>query len=583
MDFVGGEVEAPAVGGELDVGHLEAARGDRAGGDAFGPGVDRVEVGEARRLRNEPQRVVVHPAEARRAQIAHPGVVVLPIEHPALPGGGVQEHQPAILVVGRAHHPHRLLAIPRQQGQAPPHLARRGRGGLGLLVGVRLRIGGRFVFGPGDAVDEGPDARPRLQVEDGEAAALLRVSDVAAAFDRLRIGGFGHVAGHIRDPRPLRLLRDEEEGMPAVSGERGFRHGLALGHLEAGRRFLFLLLLLALLARGRLVHVPEELPLLVLHVLLARGELGLLLPRARVRELHHEVALAGERDAEQAALAHEGDLGLAPSEAGARLRRGGAGDLTPRAGHGVDEHHVVLVHEQAATVRAVPFAGGRGSPAAGFIGEPPRLSPVAGHAPGGGLVLVLARLPPFEEELLRVSRPAQSGRPIADELRPAHDLVDREGRRGSLVGDEGQAISAGTRRDPGDALLGGVGEAGDLAEVLGPRGKLEKARALPGHDSPVRQPGVVLDSFGQQGDARGLPGRQLEALQPPLRSRHLADEAHRAAAGDGAQAAADVRDHHLRAPRPEIRHLERRRVREHEEHEGVGIGPGVVADGLDLG
>jgi hypothetical protein len=101
--LAGGDEDARAVGREARIVDLEPSGGEGAWGGVVQAA--RVEMLEAGRLGQEPDVPGVDPAVglAGAEAGAHPGVVVLVVQHAAPAGLGVDQHQPAVLVVGRAH------------------------------------------------------------------------------------------------------------------------------------------------------------------------------------------------------------------------------------------------------------------------------------------------------------------------------------------------------------------------------------------------------------------------------------------------------------------------------------------------
>src|SRR5206468_10440909 len=138
------------------------------------------------------------------------------------------------------------------QREAPPHL------------GGRLRGAGEIALRPRDLA--------RLSAQDREAPLLLGVAYLGPAGDLLRVGGLGHVVGHLRGLGPFGLLRHEQVYMVVVGGEGGVRDALSLLDLELRQRGLLLFFLFLLLFLRRLADVADELPLLLLEEGLAVGE-----------------------------------------------------------------------------------------------------------------------------------------------------------------------------------------------------------------------------------------------------------------------------------------------------------------------
>ena len=526
----------------------------------------------------------IQPKPALPCAGRNPGVVVLGVEDAAAPGLAVEQHQPAVLVVGRAHHRGGQAPVGRERRRAPTTArpagffssagfsARPPRSAPSsplLLLGLRLR----------HALDPGPGDLARHDVHDREAPRLLGVADVRAGRDHLGVRGLGHVVGHVGRARLLRLGGHHDVGEAPVVRDRRRRHRLSLGQVELGRRRALLLVLLALRARRRLLDVLQELALLLLQELLARGLVGLLLLRPRVRDLHGHVAARGQRDAEEVLVAHERHRRVAGREARIALGRGRARDLAARARDRVDQHDVALVLEQAEPARLVPAAVLTRRQAPLLVGQAPRLAARAGDGPGRGLVL--ARLAPFEVQLLRVAGEAQVGRRVADERGPAHDAVDRQRERRRLVRDDDQAIAGGRERETGDVLQLGRVEARALLPGAVRQHQLEQPVALSRQHPRPTEPRVVLDALRHPREALDRARREGHLGQPPLARRGLLDEADRGPAGHRADAAADVARHRLGASAAALRHHERRRVAQHEQHQRVRVAPGVVADGLD--
>ena len=460
-------------------------------------------------------------------------------------------------------------------------LARRGVSRLSGRGFLRLGLGLLFRLGLGHAVHERPDPLPLLQIEHGQPATLLLVAHHGSRRDLLGVGRFGDVAGDVGRLRPLRLLRHEQEREAPVARERPLADALALGDLELRRRLALLLLLVALAARGHLLDRLEQLALLVLQELLALGELRLLLLRPHVGELDQHVARGAERHAEEVVVADEGRRLFARGEAGARLGARGSREHAPRTGDAVHQHDVAVLDEEAGSPRRVPLAGHSRRLLALLVRQPARLSARARDDVGGGLVL--AGLAPLEEKLLRVAREAQAGGRIAHELGAAHDAVHAELEGPRLLGDDRDPVAARARGEPRQALQRGVGVARHLAELPGSGRQLQEPRALAHDHAPAGEPRVVLDAFGQAGEACRLPRARVELLEPPLALRDLAHEADAGAAGHRADAAAHVPRHHLGLAGAAIGELQRRRLAEHEQHQRVGVGPGVIAHGLHVG
>ena len=364
-------------------------------------GVDRVEVHPAVALGEEPEALLIrHPAErrivrARPAELAHPRIVVQRVEHARLARLRIDDDQPAILVVLRAHVRDRDRAVVGDLRHHPPR----------VLSGPFRR-----------------DRLARLEVQHGERAFVLRVADEGARGNVLGVARFGDV---VRDVRPLRAvgaLSEDDEDVRVVGRELQVGRRLPLGEVELwqGARLFFRFVLFLLL--GLDARVLDQLLLLLLDELLALGRLRIALLRLDVGELRDRAAV--ERHEKEVVLPREGDGRLVPRPARVRFAAGRARDLPPRARHGIDEHDVAFVDEQHAAVRLVPDAVGRRRTAALVVTELAQLTAVAVDDPRRRLVLAGAA--PLEVELRGIARPAQAGRRIADEFRPAHDAVDGE-------------------------------------------------------------------------------------------------------------------------------------------------------------
>ena len=182
----------------------------------------------------------------------------------------------------------------------------------------------------------------------------------------------------------------------------------------------------------------------------------------------------------------DGRLVARPPRAGLGRRR--PGDLLAGPGHGVEEDDVAAVGEQHAAARLVPGAAGRRRELALLVGQAPGRRRVLGEHVGRALLL--AGLPPLEEEVARIAGPAQPRGRVADQVRAAHDAVDGEGQPGRRGGDRRPggagcwAASVRTARNGGSAPAGMTGCAwtGDLGSRMA-------ARVQPG---PGRRAGAVL-------------------------------------------------------------------------------------------
>ena len=93
-----------------------------------------------------------------------------------------------------------------------------------------------------------------------------------------------------------------------------------------------------------------------------------------------------------------------------------------------------------------------------------------------------------------------------------------------------------------DAFYARRSKIGDLMPViLGFAGPPEQPRFAAAEDRSVREPDVILDPVRQSHDACRLPAWRIERLDPPLRRRRFANEAHAMRAGNSVKRAANVR------------------------------------------
>ncbi len=108
---------------------------------------------------------------------------------------------------------------------------------------------------------------------------------------------------------------------------------------------------------------------------------------------------------------------------------GGPGELLRLAGLMIVEEKIARagIGGEAVILRGV--AEDRRSESRLFVGELTQAGAVALHHPGiHRLGFLLGVLLPLEVNLLAVSRPADLGRLVADQLRALHDVVDRQGK-----------------------------------------------------------------------------------------------------------------------------------------------------------
>ena len=190
--------------------------------------------------------------------------------------------------------------------------------------------------------------------------------------------------------------------------------------------------------------------------LLAVGVARIALARSEIGQLDDNAGFAArQRNDEEIVLARQGDGRFAARPPRIRFRAGRPRDLPPRPGDRIDDDDVALIGEQDAAMRLVPLtADRRRGPAFGVREFPrPDITAVLRHDVRGGLVV--ARPAPLEIQPRRIAGPAQPGLRIADELRPAHDAVDRQlestGRaRGGAAGWSSCTGDNGDRRESAD-------------------------------------------------------------------------------------------------------------------------------------
>src|SRR5690606_7500176 len=197
---VGGKVKLLAIGRQLQVAHLPVAAGKLLFGTRAHMGA--VEVRVPRSFALEVDGFIVYPAKAAptpRASDAgagNPSFVALAVQKLQAARGGVQPHDPAVLVVGGGNGDHRI-----RTGIIPHHTAHANLPVLRVCQQFRLGIG---VVVP--EVGQVAEARERSGADAVHGIALpivevcfadrLRVAHFGAGMDIFGIARFGNVVGH---------------------------------------------------------------------------------------------------------------------------------------------------------------------------------------------------------------------------------------------------------------------------------------------------------------------------------------------------------------------------------------------------
>ena len=191
------------------------------------------------------------------------------------------------------------------------------------------------------------------------------------------------------------------------------------------QRIRLLLFVSSFFLLGLDARVIDQLLFFVLDELLAVGLACVPLPRTDIGQLFDRPAI--ERDEEQVVVANECDCSLVLRPPWIRFAAGHPRDLTPRAGHRIDQHDIALIGKERAAMRGVPDAGdGRRAPSLG-IREAARLASVARDDPGRRLILSWPS--PFEVEPRGIAGPSKARRRVPHQFRAAHDAVDGQRKR----------------------------------------------------------------------------------------------------------------------------------------------------------
>ena len=216
----------------------------------------------------------------------------------------------------------------------------------------------------------------------------LHVADLDAAGQVADVPGFGDVVRHVGHLGQFGTLGDQCPDVAARGVELQVRGGLACAQFELGQGVLVATGLVPLAPAPRVAHVGQQLRFLAGQRLLA---LGLLRIGGLLAGLGDLVDAAPcQRQQEEPAVAHEGDVRLVARPAGRRLPSGRAGQVGAGAGHGVDQGDVAAGGAQHPAPRAVPLADDRRRQPALVVGQAAQARPVGVDQPGGGFFLVAA-------------------------------------------------------------------------------------------------------------------------------------------------------------------------------------------------
>ncbi len=340
------------------------------------------------------------PAAIPCPPIAHPRIVLDAIENLRRARHRIDHGQPALGVVRRSHRHHREAAIGRQQRRSPSHIALWRRvaacaAGRGVVALGRLRNRDRLA----DALEPGPDALARLEVENRQPAAILRVADFVAGLNLLGERRFADVSRHLRGTR-LRSIGHHEEhelsspesAASATSAARPARTWAAPARARAPR------VAFAVLPPARPNRAAY---FFFLGTPLAVGQTRIR-ARRHVGELHQGSGRhALERDDEQVVVADKRHVGFAARPARAGFLAGGPGDVDAACGRLYRSRRCRRGRCRGCGGSRIPVAVGERCVAPIVVGQPARLAAFPRHHPGGGLVLF--RHPPFEVQLLRIA------------------------------------------------------------------------------------------------------------------------------------------------------------------------------------